>query len=289
MNTNARSISSSAVLVNLSISVPTGMKLDKEKSDKVNEDNFTANKRIAKVSKDIYGGSDALHQVTKKAALTRNWNMGITLPWNDKGNRLLPQTKLIEHQTEMGVMGTEFWALVQEFARKLPDLREEARYTLGALYKASDYLDDADVMGKFKFSCIYEPIAESGDFRVDVGNEALRELNEQYEAASADRLQASMRDVWGRFHKVLQTISTNMVEAKDGEQRRYHASMLTNAAQLVELMKAFNLTGDADMEEARLELHKVLQTADIEDIKQFSDARETLKEKVDGIMDKFNF
>ena len=289
MNTNARSISSSAVLVNLSISVPTGMKLDKEKSDKVNEDNFTANKRIAKVSKDIYGGSDALHQVTKKAALTRNWNMGITLPWNDKGNRLLPQTKLIEHQTEMGVMGTEFWALVQEFARKLPDLREEARYTLGALYKPSDYLDDADVMGKFKFSCIYEPIVESGDFRVDVGNEALRELNEQYEAASADRLQASMRDVWGRFHKVLQTISTNMVEAKDGEQRRYHASMLTNAAQLVELMKAFNLTGDADMEEARLELHKVLQTADIEDIKQFSDARETLKEKVDGIMDKFNF
>jgi hypothetical protein len=289
MNTNARSISSSAVLVNLSISVPTGMKLDKEKSDKVNEDNFTANKRIAKVSKDIYGGSDALHQVTKKAALTRNWNMGITLPWNDKGNRLLPQTKLIEHQTEMGVMGTEFWALVQEFARKLPDLREEARYTLGALYNSSDYLDDADVMGKFKFSCIYEPIAESGDFRVDVGNEALRELNEQYEAASADRLQASMRDVWGRFHKVLQTISTNMVEAKDGEQRRYHASMLTNAAQLVELMKAFNLTGDADMEEARLELHKVLQTADIEDIKQFSDARETLKEKVDGIMDKFNF
>jgi hypothetical protein len=187
------------------------------------------------------------------------------------------------------VLWTEFWALVQEFERKLPDLREEARYTLGALYKPSDYLDDADVMGKFKFKCVYEPIAESGDFRVDVGNEALRELNEQYEAASTDRLQASMREVWERFRKVLQTISTNMVEAKDGAQRRYHESMLTNAAQLVELMKAFNLTGDADMEEARLELHKVLQTADIEDIKQFSDARETLKEKVDGIMDKFNY
>jgi hypothetical protein len=37
------------------------------------------------------------------------------------------------------------------------------------------------------------------------------------------------------------------------------------------------------------ELHKVLQTADMEDIKQFSDAREVLKEKVDGIMDKFNY
>jgi len=43
------------------------------------------------------------------------------------------------------------------------------------------------------------------------------------------------------------------------------------------------------MENARLELHKVLQTADMDDIKQFSDAREILKEKVDGIMDKFNY
>tara|TARA_R110000824_G_scaffold223119_2_gene410904 strand:+ start:342 stop:1211 length:870 start_codon:yes stop_codon:yes gene_type:complete len=289
MNTKARSISSSAVLVNLSISVPTGMKLDKEKSDRVNEDNYTANKRIAKVSKDIYGGSDALHKITKKAALTRNWNMGITLPWNDKGNRLLPQSKLIEHQTGMGDMCNEFWALVQEFERKLPDLRQEAKYTLGALYNESDYLDDADVMAKFKFSCVYEPVAESGDFRVDVGNEALRELNAQYEAASTDRLQASMRDVWERFHKVLQTISKNMVESEDGGQRRYHSSMLSNAAELVDLMKAFNLTGDADMENARLELHRVLQTADMDDIKQFSDAREVLKEKVDGIMDKFNY
>jgi hypothetical protein len=80
-----------------------------------------------------------------------------------------------------------------------------------------------------------------------------------------------------------------MVESKDGAQRRYHESMLTNAEQLVDLMKAFNLTGDADMENARLELHKVLQTADMEDIKQFSDAREVLKEKVDGIMYKFNY
>ena len=50
MNFESRSISSSAVLVDLSISVPTGRKIDKEKSDKVNEDNYTANKRIAKVT-----------------------------------------------------------------------------------------------------------------------------------------------------------------------------------------------------------------------------------------------
>jgi len=80
-----------------------------------------------------------------------------------------------------------------------------------------------------------------------------------------------------------------MVGAKDGAQKRYHSSMLTNAEKLVDLMKAFNLANDPVMENARLELHKVLQTADIDDIKQFSDAREDLKGKVDDIMDKFNF
>jgi len=289
MNFQSRTISSSAVLVDLSISVPTGIKLDKEKSDKVNEDNNTANKRVAKVTKDIYAGSETLHQIIKKASLIRSRNMNLTLPWNDSGTRLLPNANLIDHQTEIGEARTEFEELVQKFREKLPDLREDAKVKLGTLYKESDYHNDEAVMSKFKFGCVYSPVAEAGDFRIDIGNEARRELNEQYEMASNERLESSMEDVWGRFHKVLQTISKNMVEAKDGGQKRYHKSMLTNAEKLVDLMKAFNLTNDQEMENARLELHRVLQTADIEDIKQFSDAREDLKEKVDGIMDKFSF
>ena len=289
MNFESRSISSSAVLVDLSISVPTGMKLDKEKSDKVNEDNNTANKRIAKVTKDIYAGSETLHKIIKKASMIRNRNMQLTLPWNDSGTRLLPNAKLIEHQTEIGEARDEFQELVTQFETKLPDLREEAKVKLGNLYRESDYHDNMEVMEKFKFRCVYAPVAESGDFRIDIGNEARKELDEQYETASKERLETSMKDVWGRFHKVLQTISKNMVEAKDGAQKRYHESMLTNAEKLVDLMKAFNLTGDQEMENARLELHRVLQTADMDDIKQFSDAREILKEKVDDIMDKFSF
>jgi hypothetical protein len=289
MNFQSRTISSSAVLVDLSISVPTGIKLDKEKSDKVNEDNNTANKRVAKVTKDIYAGSDTLHQIIKKASLIRSMNMNLTLPWNDSGTRLLPNANLIEHQTEIGEARTEFEELVQKFREKLPDLRETAKIKLGTLYKESDYPHDDVVMSKFKFGCVYSPVAEAGDFRIDIGNEARRELDEQYEAASQGRLESSMADVWGRFHKVLQTISKNMVDAADGGQKRYHKSMLTNAEKLVDLMKAFNITDNPVMENARLELHKVLQTADIDDIKQFSDAREDLKEKVDGIMDKFSF
>jgi len=289
MNFQSRTLSSSAVLVDLSISVPTGIKKDKSKSIDINVDNNTANGRIAKVTKDIYGGCDALHRVIKKASLIRNRNMQLTLPWNDSGTRLLPNAKLIEHQTEMGEARIEFEELVEEFEKKLPDLREDAKAMLGNLYNESDYVADSEVMSKFRFRCTYMPVAEAGDFRIDVGNEARRELNEQYEIASNERLESSMRDVWERFHKVLQTISKNMVGAKDGAQKRYHSSMLTNAEKLVDLMKAFNLANDPVMENARLELHKVLQTADIDDIKQFSDAREDLKGKVDDIMDKFNF
>ena len=215
--------------------------------------------------------------------------MQLTLPWNDSGTRLLPNAKLIEHQTEIGEARIQFEELVEEFEKKLPDLREDAKVMLGDLYDESDYVENDEVMSKFKFRCTYMPLAESGDFRIDVGNEARKELDEQYEAASKERLESSMRDVWERFHKVLRTISTHMVEAKEGKQKRYHKSMLTNAEKLVDLMKAFNITNDSDMENARLELHRVLQTADIEDIKQFSDAREDLKGKVDGIMNKFNF
>ena len=101
MNFETRSISSSAVLVEVNIGVLTGNKLDREESEKVSENN-NANKRVARVTKNIFAGSETLKDINKYAAKVRQANMGMTMPWNDSGTRLLPSTLLIEHQTMMG-------------------------------------------------------------------------------------------------------------------------------------------------------------------------------------------
>jgi len=64
-------------------------------------------------------------------------------------------------------------------------------------------------------------------------------------------------------------------------------------------LKAFNLTNDPDMEKARVDLWRIIETADIKDLrdKNYGDStRADMKEKVDdvkasvdSITSKFNF
>jgi len=288
MNFETRSISSSAVLVELNLSVLTGNKLDREESEKVSESN-NASKRAARVTKNIFAGSETLKDIIKYAAKVRQVNTGMTMPWNDSGTRLLPSTLLIEHQTTMSEHREEFNDLVEQFKQELPELRENAREILGDLYKESDYQGDWTFMSKFNFDCAYIPVPDSGDFRIDVGNKAKDELVQQFEGAITSRVDAALRDGWTRLYKVLQRMSKQLTDNEDGTPKRLFRSLLVNAEDLVTLLKAFNVTNDSKLEEARLELHQILQTADLDDLKTCADARENLKDKVDDVISKFDF
>ena len=189
----------------------------------------------------------------------------------------------------MGEYREEFEALTEQFKQELPELRENAQEILGDLYKESDYQGDWTIMSKFHFDCAYIPVPDSGDFRIDVGNKAKDELVQQFEGAITNRVDAALRDGWTRLHKVLQRMSTQLTDNEDGTPKRLFKSLLINAEDLVSLLKAFNVTNDSKLEEARLELHRILQTADLDDLKTYADAREDLKDKVDNVMSKFDF
>ena len=52
----------------------------------------------------------------------------------------------------------------------------QAAASQGYLFNANDYPEIGDIMKKFSYSLQYIPLPDAGDFRVDIGNEALTEL-----------------------------------------------------------------------------------------------------------------
>ena len=83
------SISSSAVLVELNISVWTANKLDKGATDSVLASN-SASKDSAQVRKNLMAGTDKRKKIADYAARARLYHNQTTLSWSDKGARLLP-------------------------------------------------------------------------------------------------------------------------------------------------------------------------------------------------------
>jgi hypothetical protein len=69
----------------------------------------------------------------------------------------------------------------------------------------------------------------------------------------------------------------------------FHASLLDTAQELCSLAKDLNITGDAELEDARIKLHEAVNGLDLDDLRKDLDTRQAVKKDVDAILSNFNF
>jgi hypothetical protein len=283
------SIASSAVLVELNISVWPANKVDREMTETVNT-NASAVRDASQTRKNLFAGTTLRKDIEKLAARIRLYHNQNTLPWADKGQRLLPTKLFMEYKQTMNSYEVQFSQLCSNFFVEYPRLVAEAQQHLGTMYRAEDYPELEDVRMKFGFRKAFDPIPESGDFRLDVSAQDLEEVKAGYEAKFDERLAEAMRTPWERLHTVLTSMSEKLKDEEGVDsKKRYHDSLVTNAQDLVGLLDKMNITNDPKLEEARKQLELTMLGADIETIKESSHARESMKNKVDAILQKFEW
>lgn len=286
------SITSSAVLVEMNISVWTANKLDKDATQKVIADN-SAVQNAAQVRKNLMAGTTMRKDIADYAAGCRLWNNTRTLPWADKGMRLLPTSLFLDYKNEANVRRQTFDAMVDKFMVEYPNLVQTSKTYLGGLGKDDDYPSEEEVRSKFGFRLVFSPVPESGDFRLDVATQDLDELRAQYDANFESRLADAMRTPWERLHKLLSDMSEKLTDtdkpADDEPKKRYHDTLITNAQSLCEMLTHLNVTNDPKLEEARRQLEVAMVGADIDRIKESPEVRKDIKGKLDAILSKYEW
>ena len=105
-----------------------------------------------------------------------------------------------------------------------------------------------------------------------------------------------MKDAWGRLHECLTRMSDRLatdVVVEDGiathSFRVFRDSLLENAVELVDMLKHLNITQNADMESARMQLKLAISKYGLEELRGSMVARHAVKNEVDAILGKFNF
>lgn len=284
------SISSSAVLAELNISIWTANKLDKGATDTMLASN-SASSGSAQVRKNLMAGSNKRKKIADYGARARLYHNQTTLPWSDKGSRLLPTSLFMEYKQNMNTIERNMNAMIQDFFDSYDDLVLDAKLHLGSLFNANDYPSIDSLRDKFGFKLVFSPLPESNDFRLDIPQMDMEELASKYESAFNDRLNDAMRENWDKLHKTLTHLSEKLTENEEDTEskKRYHDSLITNATELCGLLTHLNITKDPKLEEARRSLELTMLGVDIEDIKEHADVRSNVKNKVDEILNKFNW
>lgn len=282
------SITSSSVLVEMNISVWTANKLDRDTTSKVTTDNH-ATADAGQFRKNLMAGTTARKQIADYAAGCRLWHNTRSLPWADKGARLLPTSLFMDYKSEANVRRDTFNGLVEEFCTNYPAMVKVAHNYLGDLFDPTDYPNVDEVRSKFGFRLVFSPVPEAGDFRLDVAKQELDELKQQYDSSFNDRIAEAMRSPWEQLHKTLTNMSSKLTEEDSEVKKRWHDSFITNAQELCGMLTHLNITNDPKLEAARRELETALMGVDIDVIKESADTRAEVKDKLDGILKSFDW
>ena len=283
------SISSSSILAELNISVWTANKLDKRITNDVLVANGATNLDAGQFRKNLMSGTTLRKDIADFAASCRLWHNTTTLPWADRGARLLPTSLFLDYKAEANKRKQRFDHMVQHFLSEYPKLQAQAQQHLGALYNPDDYPSAEEVVSKFGFRMVFTPLPEAGDFRLDVAQEDLESLRSQYEASLNSRLAEAMQSQWDKLHDLLSRMSEKLVEPEGEDKRRWHDTFITNAHEMCAMLGHLNVSRDPKLDEAKRKLEHAIHGVDIDDIKDDISTREDVKAKLDSILKAYEW
>lgn len=293
-NTTTYNLDTCAMLVEFNASVWTARKLDKGVTDEVLVEKSAGAKSAGRFNKSLMAGRKELTDIQQCVSAARTYTYDNTVPWSDAGQRLLPTARFLKFDKRMDAFKAEFDMLVADFVRQYPTLITAQAMALGDMFNRSEYPPVSEMQRKFAFAYDYLPVPSSGDFRVDVGNDAQKELRERLERSAEARVQRAVGDVQTRLVEHLQRMSDRLVsdvDAKTGEakSRRFHDTLVSGAYELCDMVGDFNITGNKTLAEARQRLEAALGGSCANTLRTDEDKREEVKKEVDALLNLFEF
>jgi hypothetical protein len=281
----APSISSSAMLVELNISVWTGRKFDRDVSAEIDVQKNTTT-RAGNYHKKLFADEPKFEAIQKFAGNTRTYHYHATMPWSDSGARLLTTPMYFDYNSRMSNEQMKFYDLVTDCLNDWDNMLQRASIKLGSMFKAEDYPSKDDIKDKYRFNLKYLPVPEVGDFRVNVGNEALQYLNESYATYYDEQLKSAYSDVWTRTHEALTNMSTKLA----GETKQvFRDSLVGNVREMIELLDKFNVTQDPVMKKAKTKIEYLLLGVTPDSLREDDSFRQDVKSKVDDLLKQFEW
>lgn len=274
-NITSPTVSSSAMLVELGISVWTARKKDRgATTDLLNSKH--ASKAAGAFNKNLLADCEELSAIQKFASNVRTMHYNMTIPWSDSGLRLLPTAKYFDYHKQMTDLQNEFDRLVQKFLDAYDWEVAQVHAKLGDLFNRDEYPTSDAVRSKFSFRVSYLPVPEAGDWRVDMESEAQQVLREQYETFYNAQMEKAMRDLWERLHEHLTRLINQLAVDDTGKKGKVFDSTIENVRSLADMLGHCNYTNDPMLDLAQRKLVSSLSGVCRDDVVKNDGFRETL-------------
>jgi hypothetical protein len=225
---------------------------------------------------------EAIKPIAKTVSEARDFHYENTLPWEDEGQRILPNTNFDGYMAVMRKYRQLFELQVDEFVRDYGLYVEQAKVLLNGLFNPTDYPPAGAIRSKFSWRLDVLPVPCAGDFRVALPEAELAEAKASLEEKVARAAEEARKDIYRRLSDRLVHIA-NTLGNKD---KIFRDSLIGNLRELLDLIPRLNFSGDKEIDELRQQVLDAFRGITPDDLRNDPQTRKKAAEAADAIIAK---
>jgi hypothetical protein len=268
------------MLVQLTMKSKSFTKLDREVSNEVNLQKGAA-LDASRTNKQLID-KDALKAIKKTQAQCKIYHDHMTLPYVDRGPRLLPTLKYLEYTEKMNGYINDIEIAKNDFLEHYNDYVEEQRVRLGEMFKANDYPDVSAIREAFGASITFYPLPDSSQLvkLAGVNKQDMAKIKKQVKQSLEEKTKEAMAEVWNRVYTAIKKLHGALTREKG----KLHQSLVDTLVEFIELIPALNITGDKNLNKVVKQIQKDLVNYDMKVYKAAPDLKQDTADKAEKLM-----
>ena len=231
-----------AMLAGLRITAWSGRLYDREASDHVAV-HHDASASAGRYNKRLLPKA-AFAALTATMSEARTRHYANSLPWDDKGARLLTVANY-EHYTEL--MDGLRERVVRQRARFIEDYDDyvgQARLDLGKLFRIEDYPSKDALQDKFSIRYRITPVPDADHFIAKLASDDTDRVKRDIERHVEEQLHDAVGDLYRRLAEAVDRVSDRLQEDENGKPLVFRDTMISNIRDLVDVVPRLNIFGD---------------------------------------------
>ena len=231
-----------AMLAGLRITAWSGRLYDREASDHVAV-HHDASASAGRYNKRLLPKA-AFAALTATMSEARTRHYANSLPWDDKGARLLTVANY-EHYTEL--MDALRERVVRQRARFIEDYDDyvgQARLDLGKLFRIEDYPSKDALQDRFSIRYRIAPVPDADHFIAKLASDDTDRVKRDIERHIEEQLHDAVGDLYRRLAEAVERVSERLEEDENGKPLVFRDTMISNIRDLVDVVPRLNIFGD---------------------------------------------
>lgn len=282
-----------AMLVSLNIKIPSNSKQDKDSTAEVTAEH-QASDGAARVNKSLFS-KEVVKEYTSPASEARKIVSEMSLPWSQKGTRILLAENYFNLLKKIEVQEKAFWAAAEKFKGRLEDNINESRTTLGTLFRDDDYPGSEELEAMFSFELSFMPMPDENDFRVSLGAEEEQRMKERLRQQVESTVRAAAVEPYQRVKDAIGALVARLEERAKQEEAGpktgkrmtpIKGALLNNLSDLAESISGLNILQDPKLDEIGKGIEKMLTGVEPDDLKGSPHLQRDLAGKAQALSEK---